>query len=785
VIADHVYGVEPWAVRERSLDLDVLSQSESVLALSNGHIGLRGTLDEGEPHGLPGTYLNGFYEIRPLPYPEGGFGYPESGQSVINVTDGKIIRLLVEDEPFDVRYGVLNGHERVLDLRDGVLRRTADWTSPAGTRVLVTSTRLVSFTQRAIAAIEWTVEPVDRPATVVVQSELVANEPLPETAAHDPRAAAELGRSLVGEYHAHDDARAVLMHTTAHSGLRMAAGMDHHVQAPMRHRMTNESSADLARLTVAAKLEAGERLRLVKFLAYGWSAERSAPAIRAQVEGAMQEAFLAGWHGLIHAQREYLDEYWRCADIEVEGDDELQQAARFALFHVLQAGARAENRAIPAKGLTGPGYDGHAFWDTETYVLPPLTYTRAEAAADELRWRHSTLDFARERARTLGLGGAAFPWRTIRGHECSGYWPAGTAAFHVGADIAAAVVRYHAVTGDDEFARDVGVELLVETARLWASLGHHDVDGSFRIDGVTGPDEYTAIVDNNVFTNMMAQQNLRAAADAVERWAERGAQLEVGSAEVASWRRAADAMTVPWDPDLGVHPQSEGFTRHARWDFEGTPPERYPLLLHFPYFQLYRTQVVKQADLVMALYLRGDAFTDEQKLADFDYYEALTVRDSSLSACIQAVVAAEVGHLELAYAYTVEAALTDLRDLASNTHDGLHIASLAGTWLALVGGFGGLRDHDGQVAFAPRLPPRLRRMTFGIRLLGPTLRVEVTKESATYRVTGGGPLDIVHHGEGIVVAEGEPVTRPIPPAPGRTAPSQPPGRGPVRRKRDR
>jgi alpha,alpha-trehalose phosphorylase len=785
VIADHVYGVEPWAVRERSLDLDVLSQSESVLALSNGHIGLRGTLDEGEPHGLPGTYLNGFYEIRPLPYPEGGFGYPESGQSVINVTDGKIIRLLVEDEPFDVRYGVLNGHERVLDLRDGVLRRTADWTSPAGTRVLVTSTRLVSFTQRAIAAIEWTVEPVDRPATVVVQSELVANEPLPETAAHDPRAAAELGRSLVGEYHAHDDARAVLMHTTAHSGLRMAAGMDHHVQAPMRHRMTNESSADLARLTVAAKLEAGERLRLVKFLAYGWSAERSAPAIRAQVEGAMQEAFLAGWHGLIHAQREYLDEYWRCADIEVEGDDELQQAARFALFHVLQAGARAENRAIPAKGLTGPGYDGHAFWDTETYVLPPLTYTRAEAAADELRWRHSTLDFARERARTLGLGGAAFPWRTIRGHECSGYWPAGTAAFHVGADIAAAVVRYHAVTGDDEFARDVGVELLVETARLWASLGHHDVDGSFRIDGVTGPDEYTAIVDNNVFTNMMAQQNLRAAADAVERWAERGAQLEVGSAEVASWRRAADAMTVPWDPDLGVHPQSEGFTRHARWDFEGTPPERYPLLLHFPYFQLYRTQVVKQADLVMALYLRGDAFTDEQKLADFDYYEALTVRDSSLSACIQAVVAAEVGHLELAYAYTVEAALIDLRDLASNTHDGLHIASLAGTWLALVGGFGGLRDHDGQVAFAPRLPPRLRRMTFGIRLLGPTLRVEVTKESATYRVTGGGPLDIVHHGEGIVVAEGEPVTRPIPPAPVRTAPSQPPGREPVRRKRDR
>jgi alpha,alpha-trehalose phosphorylase len=783
VISDHAYSVEPWAVRERTLDLDVLAQSESVLALSNGHIGLRATLDEGEPHGLPGTYLNGFYEIRPLPYPEGGYGYPESGQSVINVTDGKIIRLLVEDEPFDVRYGEVHRHERTLDLKEGVLRRVVDWTSPAGARVRVTSTRLVSFVQRAIAAIEWTVEPVDGPTTLVVQSELVANEPLPEAAAHDPRAAAELGSSLTGEYHAHDGTRAVLMHTTRHSGLRMAAGMDHHVEAPEHQRMDTESAEDLARLTIAARLEHGQRLRLVKFLAYGWSSRRSAPAIRAQVEGALQEAILTGWEGLVDAQREYLDVYWRCADVALEGDDELQQAVRFALFHVLQAGARAENRAIPAKGLTGPGYDGHAFWDTETYVLPPLTYTRPDAAADELRWRHSTLDLARERARTLCLRGAAFPWRTIRGHECSGYWPAGTAAFHVNADIAAAVVRYQAASGDEAFARDIGVELLTETARLWMSLGHHHADGAFRIDGVTGPDEYTAIVDNNVFTNLMAQRNLRAAAAAVERWPERGAQLEAGPAEVASWRRAADRMTVPWDPDLGVHPQSEGFTRHDRWDFEDTAPDQYPLLLHFPYFQLYRKQVVKQADLVMALYLRGDAFSDAQKAADFDYYEPLTVRDSSLSACIQAIVAAEVGHMELAYDYAVEAALIDLRDLASNTHDGLHIASLAGTWLALVGGFGGMRDHDGELTFAPRLPPRLRRMTFGMAVRGRTLRVEVTPTAATYWVAGGGPLDLAHHGQDAVVAEGSPVTLPIPPLEPRSAPRQPPGREPVRRAR--
>jgi alpha,alpha-trehalose phosphorylase len=781
VITHAAYAVEPWCLRESELDLDVLAQSESVLALSNGHIGLRGNLDEGEPHGLPGTYLNGFYEIRPLPYPEGGYAFPESGQTVIDVTNGKIIRLLVDDEPFDVRYGCLHSHERLLDLREGVLRRRVDWSSPAGTRVRVASTRLVSFAQRAIAAIVWEVEPVDARTRVVVQSELVANEPLPRGQAADPRAAAELASPLASEWFSHDGHRAVLMHTTAHSDLRMAAAMDHEIEAPDGARIHSESSQDLARLTVATELGPGERLRIVKYLAYGWSGVRSAPGVRAQVEGALAEARMTGWQGLADAQREYLDDFWGCADVELEGDDELQQAARFALFHVVQAGARAEGRAIPAKGLTGPGYDGHAFWDTETYVLPPLTYSMPNAVSDALRWRHSTLDLARERAGLLGLAGAAFPWRTIRGHECSGYWPAGTAAFHVDADIAGAVVRYYRATGDEAFAQEVGTELLVETARLWMSLGHHDADGDFRIDGVTGPDEYTAVVDNNVYTNLMAARNLTVAADAAERWPEPARALRVGTEEIASWRLAAERMTVPWDPHLRVHPQSEGFTRHDRWDFDATPAESYPLLLHYPYFQLYRKQVVKQADLVLALYLCGDRFTAEEKHLDFDYYEALTVRDSSLSACTQAVMAAEVGHMDLAYDYLGEAALMDLHDLEHNTRDGVHIASLAGTWIALVAGLGGMRDHGETITFAPRLASGLHRLAFRMRIRGRRIRVEVDHDEATYTLTDGDVLEVAHHGEPITVRRGSPVTMPVPPAPARVAPDQPPGREPVRR----
>jgi len=780
MIAQAAFPAEPWSVRETALDLDLLGQTESLFALANGHIGLRANLDEGAPVAIPGTYLNSFYELRPLPYAESGYGFPESGQTIVNVTDGKIVRLLVDDEPFDVRYGQLISHERELDLRDGVLRRRVDWISPAGTPVRVRSTRLVSLTRRAIAAIVYEVEPVGAPMRVVVQSELVANEP-GRPAEVDPRAAAVLEAPLVSQSFSDRAARVLLTHATRRSRLLIAAGMDHLVEAPGTVELSTESEPDLGRVTVVTALEPGQRLRLVKFLAYGRSSLRTPPALEDEVVAALAAARHTGWAGLRLEQRRYLADFWANADVEIDGDLELQQAVRFALFHTLQAGARAEQRAIGAKGLTGPGYDGHTFWDTERFVLPLLTYTAPKAAADALRWRHRTLDLARERARQLGLAGAAFPWRTIRGQESSGYWPAGTAAFHLGADIADAVIRYQAAAGDDEFEREVGLELLVETARLWQSLGHRDRDGRFRIDGVTGPDEYSALADNNVYTNLLAQKNLAAAAEAVARHPQRALELGADAEEAISWQAAARDILIPWDETLGVHPQSEGFTEHERWDFSATPADHYPLLLHHPYFHLYRKQVVKQADLVLALHWRGDAFSDEQKARDFAYYEALTVRDSSLSASTQAVVAAEVGHLELAYDYFAEAALIDLHDLQHNTRDGLHIASLAGAWIAAVAGFGGMRDHDGRLSFAPRLPAALPRLAFRLRFRGRRLQVEITQTRATYTLVEGEPLQIRHHAETITVGADRSTSRPIAPPIPRESPGQPHGRAPGRR----
>ncbi|MFV8053556.1 glycoside hydrolase family 65 protein [Mycobacterium sp. 48b] len=782
MITHDAYPVEPWQVRETRLDLNLLAQSESLFALSNGHIGLRGNLDEGEPYGLPGTYLAGFFEVRPLPYAEAGFGYPEAGQTVVDVTNGKLLRLLVDDEPFDVRYGDLIDHERTLDLRAGTLTRVAHWCSPAGKQVRVVSTRLVSFAHRGVAAIEYTVEAIGEFTRVTVQSELVTNEDQPETAG-DPRVSAVLKHPLHAVHHENTDSGALLVHRTVGSGLMMAAAMDHDVEVPGRVEVSTDARDDLARTTVICGLRAGQKLRIVKYLGYGWSSLRSRPALRDQAAAAITGARYSGWQGLLDSQRAYLDEFWDCADVEVEGDPDCQQAVRFGLFHVLQASARAERRAIAGKGLTGTGYDGHAFWDTEGFVLPVLTYTKPQAAADALRWRASTLDLARDRAAQLDLKGASFPWRTIRGEECSAYWPAGTAAWHINADIAAAFERYRVVTGDDSLEQECGLAVLVDTARLWMSLGHHDRHGVWHLDGVTGPDEYTAVVRDNVFTNLMAAHNLRVAVDACTRHPDASYSMGVTTEETAAWRDAADAAHIPYDEELGVHPQCQGFTTLAEWNFSENTS--YPLLLNEPYVRLYPAQVLKQADLVLAMQWQSHAFTPEQKARNVDYYERRTTRDSSLSACTQAVMCAEVGHLELAHDYAYEAALIDLRDLHRNTRDGLHMASLAGAWTALVAGFGGLRDDEGILSINPHLPDGISCLRFRLRWKGFRVTVQANHRDVTYTLRDGpdGSLTIRHAGDDVVLNTSRPTTVAIVPRhPLLPAPTQPAGREPVRRR---
>lgn len=770
----------PWAHHENGWSSALAAPSASLFALSNGYLGIRGTLEEGRAEEHPGTFLNGFHESIPLRPADSGHGDPRSDETMVPVAGGTQIELTVEGEQLDIETGVVLAHTRDLDLRTGVLTRVLRWQSPTGHEISLRCRRLVSLKYREIAAIEYQVESAET-LRVTARSILTA-EPGLLTSSQDPRAGSRLERSpMVPNSSFSDPNSAVLVHQTLRSRQTVAAGMTHRLDTGADVQSAIDEAGSHASWSYDFELESGRPTRFVKFLAYHWADDGNPKDLLRECLTSLGNAAQLGFDALVANQREALDAVWDYADIELEGDPEIQHALRYALFQIHQNATFADGHGIPAKGLTGRGYNGHTFWDTEIFLLPMLTHCAPAHVASALRWRASTLPQAQARALQLGLRGAAFPWRTISGAECAAYLPAGTAAFHVNADIAHALSEYVASTGDLEFEREVGAPLLVETARLWLSLGYHDAKnaGRFSIDGVTGPDEYSVLVDNNAYTNLMAQANLRAAIGAVERHG--GDHCAVGEQELQSWRLAADAMYVPFDDELGIHLQDQDFARHDRFDFESIRPDQYPLFLHVPYFQLYRHQVVKQPDLALAMALRPDAFSRDEKLRNFAYYEALTVRDSSLAAGTLSVLAAELGDVQLAYDYLAEAALLDHHDLARNTADGLHLAALAGGWTAAIHGLAGARVDGDRLTFSPRLPTQLDRMAFTYVFRKRQLRVTFDQREANYSLIRGEAIEIEHWGHTLEIAEGSSVTSAIPVQTDIKTFIQPTGRAPARR----
>lgn len=792
-MAKKTFTTHPWQVREDSLDPDALGVAESVFALANGHVGVRGVLDEGQSSASRGTFLAGVFEYHPLSYPEGGYGHPEHGQAMIGVADGTVIRLQVDGVPLDVRDTSPTRHERVLDLRDGTLRREVEWRTPAGARMRLVSTRLVSLSHRSATAIRYEVQAVDQPVQIVIRSELTVNDTPPSVENSDPRVAEALGRPFEPCLRDSHTSGGHLAHRTRESGICVAAAVGHELVLPEDADVHTTDSEDQIATSIAAELGPGGSVGFVKYVSHAWSREDPAGDLRDQASAALEGARHLGWEGLMAEQRRVLDGFWEASDVEIDGDPELQQALRFDLFQLLQASACVNRAPVGAKGLTGYGYSGHTFWDIDGFLIPAMALLRPQDAGRMLRWRSSGLDRARKRAQVLGLEGASFPWRTIDGGEASAYWPASTAAAHINADVARAFAFWADATGGN--AADVGgLEVLTETARVWTSMLHRDHEGRCHLYGMTGPDEYTGVVDDNVFTNLMARRNLRWAADACDAHPESRRRLGVSVEETQFWREAADSMYIPYDKVLQVHPANEGFTTYREWDFEGRR-DAYPVQDHQHYAKIYRRQVVKQADLELALWWCADYFTPEETARNLDYYERRTVRDSSLSAAAQAVVCARAGHLDLALAYLREAALVDLRDLQHDSEEGLHLASLAGAWLALGCGLGGLHVDGGKLQLAPRLPAQLARIAFRFQWRGRRFGVETPPAGTVVRLliadTDAGTVDgssamepdaevrLTIDGTEYAVAPGSPAEAPLrSPEPILPPPEQPAGRAP-------
>ena len=753
-------AIEPWGISEPNFDATQAALHETLFTLGNGQIGVRGAQEEGDI--WAGTaqndvFMNGFYESEPIVYPESAYGFAKVNQFIVRVPNATGITFKIDGVAFDPNKGEITDYSRRMDFQTGTLTREFIWTADSGQQVRVRSERLVSFSHMAIVAVRYSVTPLNFTGDIKITS-TISNLPRAVKAGDDPRVGASLGGRLNYVAFESSDNFAAFTHRTHHSDLEVVSSIMH-ASAPASVSHDEQQ----VRCVFDKIAEVGQTIAIVKFAAYISSQSTDKTQMVDAAHAALTAAHAIGFDGLVAEQTAYLTDFWRNASVEIGGDESLQQGMRFSQFHLLQSAGRDGKTNIAAKGVTGAGYDGHYFWDTEIYVLPFFLHTRPDIARKLLEYRASTLDAARTRAREMAHDtGALYPWRTITGPECSSYFPAGTAQYHINADIAYAIRQYTDVTGDKSFLLEQGAEVVFETARIWPALGQFDANGQFGIYTVTGPDEYTAIVNNNLFTNAMARHHMQFAVNIVA-WLSKDhpavldglrEKINLTSEEIAVWQDAAAHMKMPYDAEHGLHAQDDAFFDKPVWDFANAPKDKYPLLLHYHPLVIYRHQVCKQPDVVLALLLLGHEFNAEDKKRDYDYYEAITTHDSSLSSCIFSIMAADVGYTEKAYDYFMQTARLDLDNLHHNTQHGVHAAALAGSWMSVVYGFAGMRSFGGHAKFSPFLPKDWTHYQFVVRIKGRLLQVRVEAAQVAYSLIEGQSLSIEHKGMAVHVVAG-------------------------------
>lgn len=746
-----IYPIEEWTVTEEAFNRKTNYRNETTFSLSNGYIGTRGTFEEAYEFdadtGLEGNFVNGFYESEKIRYGEANFGSPPYSQSLLNLPNLKETKLYIDGEEFHMERGEVTEYARVLHMKEGFLERRLVWTSPDRKAVRIRIQRLVSFDMEHIMAIRYEVTPLNFTGKVRFVSRLQADVENHTRKTNPIVDYGPFGRKLdVGRL---EREKNLLYYegTTQTSRLTVGCGSSHrmHVQETSYASVgeVKELEASCTLETVAAQ---GETIILDKMICYATSLDTNEDMLESFVRRELHKAEETGYETLKKRQAEYLYRFWETADIAIRGKDgsSLVQGLRFNLFHVFQSAGRSGRIGMGAKGLSGEGYEGHYFWDTEMYVLPLFIYTEPETAGKLLDYRYHTLDKARERARILGHEkGALFPWRTINGEEASTYYPLGTAQYHINADIAYALSLYLQVTGDKTYLKDKGVELLAETARIWADVGSFAEckDGRYCICCVTGPDEYNVLVDNNFYTNLMAREHLRDAAAAL-RWLMKEEpaayerlkeKIDFTESELALWDEIVEKMYFPYEEKRGIYPMDDGFLMRKSWDEEKIPPEKRAWLYenYHPLF-IMRHRMSKQADAVLGLYLHSHLFTKEEIRRNYDFYREVTLHHSSLSTCIFGIVACGIGYVEEAYEYFMQAARMDLDDYHNNFYAGIHAANMAGTWQAVVNGFGGMRCQDGVLRFEPVLPGAFAGYSFKVRYQGNVLALSVTKEGAVF-----------------------------------------------------
>ncbi|MEA1975983.1 MAG: glycoside hydrolase family 65 protein, partial [Bacillota bacterium] len=695
------------------------SHHETLFSIGNGFVGFRGSFFEKESK-TQGCFINNFYEEHTMEYGEKLYGFPDITESMINIPDPRNITFYVDGEKCDFSEEYIKDFKKKLNLKKGILETNFIY-KKNGKEVKVKSTALVSFNNKNLSFIKYEVTPINFDGNIEVIS-FLNNKSSALDEKDDPRVANIKNETF--------EIKEKILNNNIY-GYKFIT-----FKTKKELTVLEEIVVDNGDFISA---EIFEDNVFKQKLVFNAKAEETISVIK------INEIYLdedikqylgeeKTFEFQLKKQGEYLDSFWESSGISIDNNDELTQGIRFNLFHLLQSVNKEGITGMAAKGLTGEGYEGHNFWDTEIFIFPFFLFTDTEIAKKLLIYRYSTIQEGKKRAKELGCNkGVKFPWRTISGKECSGYYPAGTAQYHINADIAYAVDMYYKVTDDKEFMKDYGVEILVETARFFLEVGYFNKKNEFRIDGVTGPDEYTAIVNNNYYTNKMVKRNFESAYKYIKKFKYKN----IDKKEIKLFKKAYKNMYLPFNKKLKVIPQDDTFLNKERWDFENTKEEDYPLLLNYHPLKLYRHQVCKQADVCLADFLVGDDVSRKIKKNNYDYYIDITTHDSSLSYNTYSVIACEIGYLKEAYSLYTKNVRLDIDNSHNNSNHGIHTAAMGGSWLGLVYGFGGMRINNKGLFFSPKTISELGSYSFIIKYKKGTLKVSVSLDNIKYELIKG------------------------------------------------
>lgn len=733
-----------WWLTEEGFTLAREHEIESLLAIANGYVGNRASLAEGSALSAPATFAAGVFTHSQKPG-----AIPE----LMVLPDWTGIRIWIEDQPLSMDEGQVLEHRRILDMRRGVLWREWRHRDPNGRETYILSCRMASLADRhlLLQSVAFTAE--NYTGTLRLESSIQLPPDLEPSLPPDWKARRSPERpNVLPLAFRTPDGRYTLAFAVAGQLLSSRT-------SGAKREMIVEQRRIVERFEAVA--EPGAECHLVRVVSIFTSRDEQEPP-----EGAVTHTNRIFAKGFTAAARAHASEWkarWQTADLEIDGDDALQRAIRFATYHLISAANPEDARvSIGARALTGEAYKGHVFWDTELYMLPFYIHTHPASARALLTYRFNTLEAAREKARAHGFRGAMYPWESAdTGEEATPrrvISPSGEVIevlngemeIHITADVAFATWQYWRATKDDDFLRQFGAEILLETARFWASRGLIETDGAYHIRHVIGPDEYHDNVDDNAYTNLLAAWNLRhgvAAASILQQrwpnvWNELSARLQLSGGELATWQKLADAMFTNFNAETGLYEQFSGYFKKEPIDLKNYEPRSAAMDVILGHSRIQQTNVVKQADVVMAMYLLWDDMPARVRHANFRYYEPRTGHGSSLSPSMHALMAARFGEMALAEHYLQQASEIDLCNNMGNAAGGVHAAALGGLWQAVVFGFGGVHLQENGIAFTPNLLNRWRRLAFPFQWRGRVLRITIQANRINVAVSGPQPLTL-------------------------------------------